>query len=995
MASNELIDNIISVEAFKQVEKMQSEMRALMDTFIDAGITVDTLNKALAMQTGIENTTKGINSNKQALSELEKVKAKIITTQEKSNALNTIYGLELERQKQRLAEVNTELQRQEQLRKSEEDSLTALKVKLGFLKEQWSLMGKAAQDANQSMLKEIQQTNVAIREQEKAMSGRVAAVKVAKVALTEQELLINKITKATSQEGQDVALLRVQLAELNKINKQVAQSSSMIDGSIEHMSFTLNRMREQFTKLSPELRNSPFGIELNRRIQATDTELKKLDAGMGVYKRNVGNYSNATFQLSQSLRELPAFAFSAQTGILALSNNLPMLVDSFNQVKASAGGAGKALAVFGRSIFTFTNLFTIALGLFTVFYQDIIEFVTGVTKAEKATKKLASSLDESQKAFISAAESVGVETIKMQELYSIATDVTLAYKTRIAATNELQRLYPKYLGNLRDEVIMAGEARDAYNQLNQALMNKAMFAGFSAQAEEIGKGLAPLIIERDKILAIIDKLKSPKGLKSKDGYFISGQQSQADKTYLSELEQQLKLLNAPINAAQNKILQLFESAKKYADLSETITSLDETKTKKPKKEQEVNRIEELKNQYENERKVAQTAYEKGETDYLNYQLILLDIDKKYSKIRIDARTQKEKDSLIDLNLSLAKNTRESYLGLGKLASDSWEEAWKAYKAGSKGVINENMLIKAKEDIDKFKAYLATLPPAEIKVKLDFDWKDHLKEIHATMEAISSAIGAIGTAFEIQNNIELAALDNKTKANERYYEDEQLRIKSSGKSKQEQEKELIKLEAQRSAQNRAIEREKADLARKQAKRQKMIDIAQISLSTAAAIMGYLKDPGGYVGIALSIAAGITGAAQIAKAQATPLPEFAKGTENSPEGYAIVGEKGTELVTDPSGKSWLTPAKDTITYLKKGSKVTTNEKLMEMVKNSAYVQLANMNTPVTSDMYSKTLVEQFETLTSKVDKLSNIMQDKAMSVQIQGNYDHYIHVRNNIR
>lgn len=306
-----------------------------------------------------------------------------------------------------------------------------------------------------------------------------------------------------------------------------------------------------------------------------------------------------------------------------------------------------------------------------------------------------------------------------------------------------------------------------------------------------------------------------------------------------------------------------------------------------------------------------------------------------------------------------------------------------------------MLIKAKEDIDKFKAYLATLPPAEIKVKLEFDWKDHLKEILATMESISSAIGAIGTAFEIQNNIELAALDNKTKANERYYEDEQLRIKSSGKSKQEQEKELIKVEAQRSAQNRAIEREKADLARKQAKRQKMIDIAQISLSTSAAIMGYLKDPGGYVGIALSIAAGITGAAQIAKAQATPLPEFAKGTDSSPEGYAIVGEKGTELVTDPSGKSWLTPAKDTITYLKKGSKVTTNEKLMEMVKNSAYVQLANMNTPITSDMYSKTLVEQFETLTSKVDKLSNIMQDKAMSVQIQGNYDHYIHVRNNIR
>ena len=153
--------------------------------------------------------------------------------------------------------------------------------------------------------------------------------------------------------------------------------------------------------------------------------------------------------------------------------------------------------------------------------------------------------------------------------------------------------------------------------------------------------------------------------------------------------------------------------------------------------------------------------------------------------------------------------------------------------------------------------------------------------------------------------------------------------------------------------------------------------------------------GYLAIANAVAIGIAGTAQTAKLIATPLPEFAKGTDHSPEGYAIVGEKGTELVTDPSGKSWLTPAKDTITYLKKGSKVTTNEKLMEMVKNSAYIDLANMNMPVTSDLYTKTLVDKFEELTNKVDKLSNIMQDKSMSVQVLGNYDHYLHVRKNIR
>jgi len=147
--------------------------------------------------------------------------------------------------------------------------------------------------------------------------------------------------------------------------------------------------------------------------------------------------------------------------------------------------------------------------------------------------------------------------------------------------------------------------------------------------------------------------------------------------------------------------------------------------------------------------------------------------------------------------------------------------------------------------------------------------------------------------------------------------------------------------------------------------------------------------------LATAIGIAGGVQIAAALAVPIPQFAEGTDNAPEGYAIVGEKGTELVTEPSGKQWLTPAKDTLTYLKKGSKVTTNEDLMDMVKNQAFATLATMNKPITTDLYGKQLIEQFEALTSKVDKLSDVMSNKNMSTQIVGNFDHYMHVKNRVK
>jgi hypothetical protein len=183
-------------------------------------------------------------------------------------------------------------------------------------------------------------------------------------------------------------------------------------------------------------------------------------------------------------------------------------------------------------------------------------------------------------------------------------------------------------------------------------------------------------------------------------------------------------------------------------------------------------------------------------------------------------------------------------------------------------------------------------------------------------------------------------------------------------------------------------------RRQAITQKKIDVASAISSAALAVIKQMILTPLPTGAPLIAAAAIAGAAQVARAAAAPIPEFAKGTDNAPEGYAVVGEKGHELVVEPDGKSWVTPAKDTITYLRKGSKVIPNDKLLNMVQNSAYVELANMKMPVTPDMYGKALVDQFDELSKEVKGLSAIMQNKDMRVSVIGNYDHYLHVRKNI-
>lgn len=65
----------------------------------------------------------------------------------------------------------------------------------------------------------------------------------------------------------------------------------------------------------------------------------------GDYSMNVGNYARTfdglTFSIVQVVRELPAATINLNTFFLAISNNIPMVIDEINMVRNSARAAGK------------------------------------------------------------------------------------------------------------------------------------------------------------------------------------------------------------------------------------------------------------------------------------------------------------------------------------------------------------------------------------------------------------------------------------------------------------------------------------------------------------------------------------------------------------------------------------------------------------------------------------------------------------------------------
>ncbi len=130
------------------------------------------------------------------------------------------------------------------------------------------------------------------------------------------------------------------------------------------------------------------------------------------------------------------------------------------------------------------------------------------------------------------------------------------------------------------------------------------------------------------------------------------------------------------------------------------------------------------------------------------------------------------------------------------------------------------------------------------------------------------------------------------------------------------------EAKTAKKNEELEKKKQQLKHKQAVWDKANGVAQAGIATALAIMNALQTKPFPVGIAMAAIAGAMGAVQIATILATPIPKYAKGTDQHKGGPAIVGDGGVPELIIFGGKSWITPATPTLVDIPAGAVVVPN-------------------------------------------------------------------------
>lgn len=219
----------------------------------------------------------------------------------------------------------------------------------------------------------------------------------------------------TSREFADTA--EVVTSAQNLLNNAMRGTTAAVEGSYNAYSAELSALKLQ----RKALRESSEEYEqITARIVELNSKLVGMDAEIGVYGRNVGNYSSAfaglNLNVSQVVRELPSLTIGANQFFLAISNNLPMLVDSMAQVRKEVGGIGAVIKGVGKALISWNTIITLVITLLSAFGKDIIEWISGLFSAErqldattKATRALREELDKDN-------TGVGEAMVKVQQL---------------------------------------------------------------------------------------------------------------------------------------------------------------------------------------------------------------------------------------------------------------------------------------------------------------------------------------------------------------------------------------------------------------------------------------------------------------------------------------------------------------------------------------------------------------------------------------------------
>lgn len=411
---------------------------------------------------------------------------------------------------------------------------------------------------------------------------------------SKRDATVSQLRMLTEQNKQYSAILRN--------HTQVAIATA---GSYNEMKASMLQLEKEYYNLSQAAREGAKGMDILNNIGKLNQQLKDIDAQMGNYQRNVGNYASGwnglNVSIQQIARELPALSVSANTFFLAISNNLPIFIDELKKarveyelLKKSGQTATPVFKQVLSSLLSWQTALVVGITLLSSYGGEITKWVGSLFDARKEIdylKQLQEDLNKAQKEGVKNAQD---EAVKLDILYRAAVNLNKPMGERKKAVEELKKQYPSYFKNISDENILIGKAADSYQRLSTSIIAAAKARAIENKLVEKSKERLDLQSEYNDLIRKEAEInlersesfnsKNPLGIwiGAAKGFSLESVQDEIDSviTKMDTLDKEIEELSGSIDIedvtfnphsadkAANDLAQYIENLRnKMADLS--------------------------------------------------------------------------------------------------------------------------------------------------------------------------------------------------------------------------------------------------------------------------------------------------------------------------------------------------------------------------------------------------------------------------------------------
>ena len=403
----------------------------------------------------------------------------------------------------KLAVIQTEktIEELEKLDEQLNDTIGAFKELVGVANTASNLFAKGTPKEYVEGLKQNEKLTKSITNFNKELIA--VEEKKTRLLISEQRLLTEK-NKTENQQIRNKQLLSREEERINKLREKEIQRLQAAEQLYSKLEVKLKTLQNEYKQLATK---KEIGIKLtdreeqsmNRlhaRIEKYDKALKAVDASMGKYQRNVGNYSSAFNPLQNSInqltREAPAFANSVQTGFMAISNNLPVFFDAISSItkqnsvlQAQGQKTTGVLRQLGRAFFSWNTALSVGVTLLTMYGADIWKWAKSLFSGKEAVDKMAESQKKLNEAFESSDYQKAIkDVISMKNALQDAKNGT-------RDKNKVLKEYNETLGKVWGSANNLTEAENALAKNSENYVKAMLYRAAATSAlDEVAKTVA-------------------------------------------------------------------------------------------------------------------------------------------------------------------------------------------------------------------------------------------------------------------------------------------------------------------------------------------------------------------------------------------------------------------------------------------------------------------------------------------------------------------------